>query len=257
LSVNLTDPHHIAITGASSGIGLALAKFYARQGRQLSLAGRDHARLQATAKTCRTAGATVSITAFDQRDVSLSRNWIENADDVSPIDLLIANAGISGGTYGGSESESQVRAVFDVNVIGILNIVLPMISRMEQRGRGQIALMSSLAAHRGFPGAPAYSASKAAIKVWGEGLRGHCAPLGISVNVVMPGFIRTPMTDANSFFMPFLMPPEKAAGIIARGLARNKARIAFPFPTALMAWFLGTLSPAVTDPLLTRLPKKR
>jgi short-subunit dehydrogenase len=106
------------------------------------------------------------------------------------------------------------------------------------------------------PGAPAYSGSKAAVRVWGEGLRGDLLPQGVKVNVVMPGFIKSPMTDANRFPMPFLMSAEKAAGIIQRGLAADRARIAFPFPTAFVAWLMGALSPAIVDPLLRLLPKK-
>ena len=249
-------PASIAITGASSGIGRALALHYARPLNRLSLAGRDAARLDRVAKDCSDRGASVGVEAFDLRDAERARKWIDAIDTETPIDLLIANAGISAGTHGGSEAEVQVRAVFDVNVNGVLNVALPTIQRMEQRGHGQIGLMSSLAGHRGFPGAPAYCASKAAIKVWGEALRGHCAAKGVRISVIMPGYVRTPMTEVNDFPMPFLMSAEKAAAIVAAGLARNRARIAFPFPTAAMAWLIGALSPGLTDRLLSRLPRK-
>ena len=94
------------------------------------------------------------------------------------------------------------------------------------------------------------------MRAWGEGLRGDLRPQGVKVNVVMPGFIKTPMTDANRFAMPFLMSAERAAAIIQRGLAADRARIAFPLPTAFVAWLLGTLSPAIVDPVLRMLPKK-
>jgi short-subunit dehydrogenase len=127
---------------------------------------------------------------------------------------------------------------------------------MQARHAGQIGIMSSLAGYRGFPGAPAYGASKAAMKVWGEALRGDLKPMGIGVSVIMPGFIKTAMTDANNFPMPFLMPVSRAARIVRRGLEGDRARIAFPWQTALLAWSIGMLSPAIVDPLLARLPKK-
>jgi short-subunit dehydrogenase len=251
-----TEPAHILITGASSGIGAALALAYARPGTQLSLGGRNHDRLSEVAGQAEARGAVVSPATIDVRDRAAVASWATAADDRVPLDLVIANAGISGGTHGGPETEDQTRAIFAVNLDGVLNTVLPVVPRMIARGRGQIAIISSLAGHRGFPGAPAYSASKAAVKVWGEALRAELAPQGVRVNVVMPGFIKSPMTDVNDFPMPFLMPAEKAAAIIRRGLAADRARIAFPFPTAFLAWAMGALSPMIADPLLRRLPKK-
>lgn len=251
-----SDPAHVLITGASSGIGTALALAYARPGVLLSLAGRDAARLNEVADAARSRGAEIDAAILDVRDRDAMAAWVIAADRRRPIDLVIANAGISGGTHGGPESADQTRAVFAVNLDGVLNTVLPLIPRMIERGAGQIALISSLAGHRGFPGAPAYCGSKAAVKVWGESLRGELAPRGVKVNVVMPGFIKSPMTDVNDFPMPFLMSAERAAEIIRKGLAKDRARIAFPWPTAVMAWFVATLSPAILDPLLRRLPKK-
>jgi short-subunit dehydrogenase len=127
---------------------------------------------------------------------------------------------------------------------------------MRSRGRGQIALMSSLAAFRGFPGAPAYCASKAAVKNWGESLRGTLRRDGIVVSVICPGFVRTPMTAPNPYPMPMLMDAAAAAALIKRRLARGHTRIAFPWPMYALAWFLGALPPVVTDPLFSRLPEK-
>jgi short-subunit dehydrogenase len=249
-------PAHILITGASSGIGAALALAYARPGIHLSLGGRNQERLAKVAVQVAARGATSSIATIDVRDAAGVADWIAAADARAPLDLVIANAGISGGTHGGPETADQTRAIFAVNLDGVLNIALPVIPRMVARKRGQIAIISSLAAYRGFPGAPAYSGSKAAVKVWGEALRADLAPQGVKVNVVMPGFIKSPMTDANHFPMPFLMPAEKAAEIIRRGLAANRARIAFPFPTAFLAWAMSALSPVIADPILRMLPKK-
>jgi short-subunit dehydrogenase len=250
------SPKHVLITGASSGIGEALALAYAMPGALLSLTGRDAKRLGAVAAACESRGAKVRQAILDVTDAKATADWAIAADDAQPVDLLIANAGISGGTYGGPETAAQTRAVLAVNIDGVVNSVLPLIPHMLARGRGQIAIISSLAGHRGFPGAPAYCASKAAVKVWGEGLRAELAPRNVQVSVVMPGFVKSRMTDVNKFHMPFLMSAEKAAEIIRVGLARNRARIAFPFPTATFAWFIGLLSPAITDALLRRLPKK-
>lgn len=249
-------PTHVLITGASSGIGAALAVAYARPGAHLSLGGRNQDRLAEVAAQVAARGAASSIAAVDVRNAAEVAAWIVAADERAPLDLVIANAGISGGTHGGPETPEQTRAIFAVNLDGVLNVVLPTVPRMTARGRGQIAIISSLAGYRGLPGAPAYSGSKAAVRAWGEGLRGDLLPQGVKLNVVMPGFIKSPMTDANRFPMPFLMSAEKAAGIIQRGLAADRARIAFPFPTAMVAWLMGALSPAIVDPLLRMLPKK-
>ena len=251
-----SDPAHVLITGASSGIGAALALAYARPGVHLSLGGRNRERLAAVSAQAEARGASVAAATVDVRERDAAAAWAVAADDRAPLDLVIANAGISGGTHGGPETAEQTRAIFAVNLDGVLNLALPVIPRMIARRHGQIAIISSLAAHRGFPGAPAYSGSKAAVKVWGEALRADLAPHGVKVNVVMPGFIKSPMTDANDFPMPFLMLADKAAEIIRRGLAADRARIAFPFPTAFMAWLMGALSPAIADPILRLLPKK-
>jgi short-subunit dehydrogenase len=122
--------------------------------------------------------------------------------------------------------------------------------------RGQIAIVSSLAGFRGFPGAPAYSASKAAVKAWGEALAPLLAPDGIAVSVVCPGFVATAMTARNDFRMPFLMSSEAAAARIRDGLSRGKPRVAFPWPMYAAAWFLAALPPALSDRLLANAPGK-
>ena len=249
------DPRSILITGASSGIGAALAEAYAAPGVTLALTGRHENRLATVAERCRQRGATVIVAALDVTDTAALAAWIGAADDHAPLDLVIANAGVSGGTEGG-EGAAQARRIFAVNLDGVLNTVLPAIPRMQRRGRGQIALMSSLAAFRGFPGAPAYCASKAAVKTWGEALGGSLRGDGIGVSVICPGFVRSPMTDVNPFPMPMLMDTGRAVAIIRRGLARNRARIAFPWPMYALVWLLGALPPRLTDPLFARLPEK-
>ena len=149
-----------------------------------------------------------------------------------------------------------MRTLFAINVDGVVNTVQPAIDAMLPRGRGQIAIMSSLAALRGFPGAPTYCASKAAVKIWGEALRGALHHRGIAVSVICPGFIRTAMSAENDFRMPLLMSADKAAAIIRRGLARNRARIAFPWRLYAAVSLVASLPPALIDPLLRRLPAK-
>jgi len=250
------DPARILVTGASSGIGAALAELYAAPGCALLLGGRNGARLEAVAANCRARGAAVETALIDVTDRAATEAWIETADRAAPLDLVIANAGISAGTGGGGEAAAQARAIFATNLDGLLNTVLPALAVMLRRGHGQIALMSSLAAFRGFPGAPAYCASKAAARIWGEALRGEVATAGVRVSVICPGFVESPMTAVNDFPMPFLMSAERAARIIRRGLRRNRARIAFPWPTYAAAWLVGLLPPVLTDPILARLPKK-
>lgn len=254
----MQQPKSILITGASSGLGAGLALEYAGPGIVLHLGGRDADRLEAVAAKCRGRGAEVSTEVVDVTDVGAMRRWLIAADDAAPLDLVVANAGISAGTSGrgGGEPEEQVRAVFATNVDGMLNTVLPVLPRLQARAFGQIALVASLAGYRGIPGAPAYCASKAAVKVFGEGLRGSLHATGVRVSVVCPGYVRTPMTAVNDFPMPFLMDAGGAARIIRRGLQRNRPRIAFPWPMAAAVWLLQAIPPAWIDPILRRLPGK-
>jgi short-subunit dehydrogenase len=252
----MRDPRAILITGASSGLGAALARAYATSGVTLALSGRDSGRLARTAETCRLQGASVHSAIVDVGDAAATARWIDEIDDAHKLDLVIANAGISGGTGSGGESDEQTREIFKINVDGVVNTALPALTRMAARGKGQVAIMSSLAGFRGLPGAPAYCASKAAVRIWGEALRGEYASRGVHVNVICPGYVETPMTSVNKFPMPFLMPPDRAAQIMKRGLARNKARIAYPWPMYALVRLIAALPQAVMDPLVARLPKK-
>ncbi len=254
-----SSPASILITGASSGIGAALAREFAGPGIALALTGRDQGRLNAVAEACRAAGAEPRVAVLDVCDGPALAAWIAEVDHAAPLDLVIANAGVSagtGGAGGAGETEAQTRRVVATNLDGVLNTVLPAVACMRPRGRGQVAIMSSLAAFRGFPGAPAYCASKAAVRVWGEALRGDLHGAGIGVSVICPGYVRSPMTAVNDFPMPLLMDAARAARIIRRGLARNRPRIAFPWPLYAAVWLLSALPPGLTDPLLRRLPKK-
>jgi NAD(P)-dependent dehydrogenase (short-subunit alcohol dehydrogenase family) len=268
--MDTNNPGRILITGGSSGIGAALAHAYAADGVTLFLGGRDRDRLEAVAAECRNRGAAVFVGCLDVTDREAMAGWINDAGAEAPLDLVIANAGISGGpgiAPGGDdtlpmEAPAQVRKIMAVNIDGVVNTVFPALDRMLGRAapengvRGQIAIMSSLAGFRGLPGAPAYSASKAAMRSWGEGLRGHLARHGVKVSVICPGFVVSPMTAGNPYPMPFLVATDRAAAIIKKGLARDRARIAFPWPLAAVVWLLAALPPSWLDPLVRRLPEK-
>jgi short-subunit dehydrogenase len=245
----------ILITGASSGIGAALAQHYAAPGVRLVLHGRDADRLDAVAADCRAKGATVETTRFDVTSRDAAAEAIAAADATQPLDLVIANAGI--GSSGRDDGHDNTVTIFDTNVGGVFNTLYPALAAMRPRGRGTVALMSSLASFRGLPGGAAYGASKAAVRVLGEGLRGEVLKDGINISVITPGYVVSPMTDRNSHRMPFLMPVEKAAGIIARGLARGRARIGFPRPM-LWAAVIGSILPQnFADRWILRVPRKQ
>jgi short-subunit dehydrogenase len=249
----MRDPKRILITGASSGIGAALARAYAAPGVSLALGGRDTARLEAVAADCRAAGAEVRPRPVDVADRAAMTAWIATEEQAGPLDLVIANAGIDGSRLAGDE---RYYGVFEVNVGGVLNTVLPALSAMAARRRGQIALVSSLAGLRGMPGSVAYSASKAAVRSLGEGLRGRYRGQGVAVNVICPGFVESRITADNRFPMPFLWPADKAAQRIKAGLARDQGRIAFPWPMYAAAWLLNLLPQPLCDRLLARTPRK-
>ena len=248
------DPRSVLITGASSGIGAALAEAYAQPGVRLFLSGRDAARLDEVRARC--AAAEVETRVLDVTDTDAMAQWIAEADSTAPLDLVIANAGVSGGTAGAGEGEDQARRIFDVNLDGVLNTLWPAIPAMRARKSGQLAIVSSVAGFRGLPGSPAYSASKAAVLAYGDALRGELHADGIRVSVICPGYVVSRMTDANQFPMPWLMSAGKAAEIIKRRLAKGKGRIVFPWPMLWTVRLLQALPVAITDPLLRRLPKK-
>ncbi|WP_296657798.1 SDR family oxidoreductase [Paraburkholderia sp.] len=246
---------HVAITGASAGLGRALALAYAHPGMVLGLSGRDEARLAASAVDCRLRGATVVTATIDVRDAVAMQRWIETFDAVYPIDLLIANAGTASTLAHGGDWEARERTavIVDTNFYGAIHAALPVIDRMRTRRSGHIVLISSIAALRGMAISPAYCASKAALKAWGDSVRPVLARDGIGLSVVLPGFVKTAMSDVFPGDKPFLWSAEKAARFIQHRLASRRAEIAFPGPLALGMRLLALLPAALADAILGRL----
>lgn len=251
----MKQPKSILITGASSGIGQMLAQKYARDGITLFLSGRNQERLEAAADVARQKGADVHSQIIDVSDRAAMEAWIHQADEIAPLELVIANAGV--GLGGGSMSKADIaEKTFAVNVTGVFNTVHPAIDVMRPREKGQIAITASIAGFVGMPSSPAYCASKAAARSYGDALRGVTARYGIEVTVICPGFVDTPLTKGNKFKMPLLMGVERAADIIIRGLKRNKARIVFPLRSYWSVRFLHALPAALVSQMTRRAPAK-
>ncbi len=237
-------PGVLVITGASSGIGAALAKHYARPGRILGLIARDRGRLESIANECKSVGAHVMIGCIDIRDAAAIEQWLLDFDDRNPVDLVIVNAGILLGSLEDShESLDVTRAQIDTNLIGALNTSTPLIGRMERRGSGQIAFTGSLGALAPHPDWPGYCATKAAISTYATMLRERMRGSGVKINVIAPGWVTAPINDPYSMWRPFEISAEEAAMRIARGLERDRALIAFPWPLVVSA-LISRLFPA-------------
>ena len=291
---------NIVITGATSGIGEALALYYAKNSaKNLFICGRDETRLQIVAKKCENLGTTVFPHIIDVTDRESVKAWLERCEEQAPINLVIANAGIA--TL--SETTENVYNTFNTNINGVLNTVLPTIEiykkrlSQEQHLEGNssldtfikkmkaekrafsinpfrkkylgeigcelyhtsdkaIAITSSIAGYHGMGTCPSYSATKACVKAWGEGLRIALKPLKINVNVICPGFVRSRITDKNTCPMPFFMEADTAAEIIAKRIDKNVGLIAFPWPMRLVAWLGSILPNRISDFIYSKLPYK-
>jgi NAD(P)-dependent dehydrogenase (short-subunit alcohol dehydrogenase family) len=255
-----TRPGSVLITGASSGMGRALAEACAAPGVTLQLGGRDAARLESVAQACRARGATAVARVSDVTDAAAMAAWIAEAGQ---LDLVIANAGIGAGIDDGApEPPAQVRAVFAANLDGALNTALPAMAAMRRQPagpggvRGRIAVVASIAGFVAAPGAPSYCASKAAADAWTVATAPAARAHGVWLTSVCPGYIRTPMTAGNRFPMPGLMDAERAAGIILRGIAAGRTRVAFPWWMAATAQLAGLLPPRLVGMLFALSPGK-
>lgn len=243
----MRSPSGILITGASGGIGAALAAAYAAPGRTLWLQGRRAERLDEVARACRARGAQVEMRALDLADVPALLAWTQGIAE--RVDLAVVNAGITSNVRDG-EGWDEVDRLLQVNVRAAFATVAGVLPTMRARRRGQIALVSSIAAWFGMPLTPAYCASKAALKAYGESLRGWLADEGVEVSVVLPGFVRTAMSDQFPGPKRLMLEPPDAARRIVAGLERNRARIAFPFVPSFGMWALSALPAGIAQRLI-------
>jgi short-subunit dehydrogenase len=223
------------ITGASSGIGWALAKVLTAQGCKVGLVARRQEQLAALAAEIGQTGGTAAAAAADVSDRARTIAAIQElADKLGPVDLLIANAGVGVPTLLEPLNVDEVERMFSVNVLGMVYAIEAVLPEMLRRGRGHLAAVSSIAAYKGLPGESGYCASKAAVNTYLEGLRIHLRGRGIHVTTICPGFVKTPMTDVNQFHMPWLLEADEAARRIVRALARRRKVYNFPWQMALV-----------------------
>ncbi|HUC09133.1 MAG TPA: SDR family NAD(P)-dependent oxidoreductase [Stellaceae bacterium] len=244
----------IVITGASSGLGAALAKAYAGPNTVLGLLGRDHHRLRRIAGACEAERAEVSIAAVDVADAPAMAAWLAKFDDAHPVELLIANAGTSAGPVPDSPSEGVEIASrqVQVNLLGSINTIEPLLPALCRRGQGRVAIIASIAAYRGLPDSPGYCASKAGLRAYAEALRPRLARYGVKVTIVCPGFFASPMTDRFDGPTPFLTSVDAAARVVKRGIDRGRRRVAFPWPLVLGLQFCDLAPAFIGDAIMRR-----
>lgn len=227
----------IVITGASSGIGQALALLYASPGVSLLLMARDADRAERVVQGCRDKGAVVELALVDVCDTDALVARLISFNSTSPVDLVIANAGIEKSLGPNRVAETLGSSIeqMRVNLEGVVATVTPLLDPMQRRGRGSIVLIASLAALEPLADQPIYSATKAGVAAWGIALRTGLRASGIRVSVVYPGFVRTGMAAHYEGWRPFEVSAEKAAIRIAAGVDRGKPSIAFPWP---LVWLI-------------------
>ncbi len=239
----------VVITGASSGIGAALARYHAARGATLALISRRERALRELAGVLPSLTFTYPLDVTDAEALrQAARDFIDHA---GVPDLVIANAGISVGTLTQEASDLPVfERIMAVNVLGLVNTFGPFIAPMRQAGGGTLAGIASVAGIRGLPGSGAYSASKAAAIAYLEALRGELRGSGIRVATVLPGYVETPMTEHNPYPMPFMLPADEAARRIARVIDAGKSYAVVPWQMAIVAKLLRLLPNRVFDAAL-------
>ncbi|MDR2760654.1 MAG: SDR family NAD(P)-dependent oxidoreductase [Rickettsiales bacterium] len=247
--------NNILITGASGGLGRAIALEYAA-GNTLHLLGRNRRRLEETAVLCQKNGAKTIEKIIDVADREAMHKYLSELK--IDFDLVFANAGISKGTSGSTLPgwSEDVYKIFDTNIYGVINTIIPILPAMIKRKMGKIVIVSSMAGFRGLPSAQAYSASKACVMRYGEALNNYLKNFNVGVSVICPGFVDTPLTALNNFYMPFLMSPEKAAKKIRRGVEKNKKFIIFPKILRCAIKLADCLPFGLGDQFFSKLSKK-
>ncbi len=249
------SPLRVFITGASSGIGAAIARRYAGRGAVLGLVAR---RTSVLSELVATLGVPATSYACDVRDASAMRGAGEDfiAKHGCP-DVVIANAGVSYGTLTElAEDYDAFRAVMDVNICGMVTTFQPFIAAMRSAGHGKLVGIASVAGYRGLPGAEAYCASKAAAIAYLESLRVRLGPSGVRVLTINPGYVDTPMTRGNPYPMPFLLSADDAARRIVRAIDRGSCYTVLPWPMAIVARLLRIVPNRLFDRVLARAPHK-
>lgn len=244
----------VFLTGASSGIGAALARHYAARGATLGLAARRGDRL---AELAAGLPGRHRCYALDVADTAALQAAAADFCAGGCPDIVVANAGISVGTLGGDAGDLAVmRRVFETNVIGMAQTFQPFIAAMTARGSGRLAGIASVAGIRGLPGAGAYCASKAATIAYLESLRVELRGSGVRVVTIAPGYIATPMTAVNSYPMPFLMPAEDFAHRCAGAIARGTSYTVIPWQMGVVGKLLRLLPDALFDRIFARAGRK-
>jgi len=244
----------VFITGASSGIGAALALVYARRGARLGLLGRREDALRALA-----AGlpGEHDIYVVDVRDRAALHAAAHQFLQGGPVDVVVASAGISVGTLTEELDDFQVfQAVVETNLLATVSTFEPFVRAMRQQGRGTLVGIASVAGVRGLPGAGAYSASKAALRAYCESLRVELHGSGVQVVTISPGFIRTPMTAVNPYPMPFLMPVERFAEKAAKAIDRAASHVVIPWQMSWVARLLRVLPDCLYDRIMANRKRK-
>lgn len=225
----------VVITGASSGIGRALAQRLAEAGAKVGVTARRKAMLDELVDSIRRSGGRAIAAEADVTDrVGLHAAIRSIREQFGPVDLLIASAGVAWPSRIDHGNIDEMETVIRINVLGVMYAVEAVVGEMLERGRGHIAAVSSLASYKGFPGKAAYCASKAAVNAYMESLRISLRPRGIAVTTICPGFVATPMTEGAGFRMPWLMTADAAADRILRALKRRAKVYNFPWQTTLL-----------------------